>query len=220
MNPVYTVTEIIDKLQNTFAGEGLRFVAHDYDKNSRQLNVSLERFAPGVPVAFMVKGLQGTLRRYLDSESTVILQDYKVLPSAREADSQSNPKLQKAILQGVYKKTRSRIKFNNYPGLDLSEAKKGEASLALESLQSIAESQGLDTIAVKASSEFARKVLRQWASINGFVYHKHIHLEDTWIVHLQDGFSLAKHDVNTCCPAGKFDFIPLQILVISPPEEK
>lgn len=216
---MYTVEEIVNRLQSTFSDEGLRFVTYDYDIDNRRLNVSLERFAPGIPVAFMLKGLQGTLHRYLDPKSSVVLQNYEVLPSAKDTESNSNLDLQKAILQGPQRRVRNRINFNNCLGVDLSSAKKGEASLALESLQNIAERQGVDVIAVKTPSESSRKVFKQWASINGFKYHKRTNSEDVWIVHLKEELP-KEHDPNICYSDSKFDFIPLNLLVISSPEEK
>ena len=50
-----------------------------------QVRIRLERFAPGLPTAFMVKGLQGTFRRYYDPDTDVILEEYKVLSQAEGA---------------------------------------------------------------------------------------------------------------------------------------
>lgn len=66
--------EIIEKLRPTLRSEGLEvdFVA----RVDNLVHIRARRVSPGVPVAFLVKALAGTYRRYLTEIEDVYLAEY------------------------------------------------------------------------------------------------------------------------------------------------
>lgn len=66
--------EIIDKLRPTLQQEGLEV---DFlGREGEIVNLRARRVAPGVPVAFMIKAIAGTFRRYLPEVADVCLVEY------------------------------------------------------------------------------------------------------------------------------------------------
>lgn len=66
--------EILDKLRPTLRHEGFEV---DYlGREGAVVNIRAKRVAPGVPVAFLVKAVAGTYRRYLPEIEDVCLLEY------------------------------------------------------------------------------------------------------------------------------------------------
>lgn len=161
----YTPEEILQKLEKTFSDEGVRFVNFHLDESTHQAKVSLERFAPGLPTAFLLKGLQGTFRRYFHPQTEVILEDYNVLPEASQATSQSSEQLKRDLLKGA---THSpALAFKGMPCLDMRGASAKEAASSLESFINMLTRQELKTCLLYLDERNSRRVARQWAAING-----------------------------------------------------
>ena len=71
---VVTPREVIDKLYPTLLKEGLEV---DFlSQEGSLVNIRARRVAPGVPVAFLVKAIAGTYRRYLPDVKDVCLAEY------------------------------------------------------------------------------------------------------------------------------------------------
>lgn len=69
-----TAPEIIEKLQPKLREEGLE--VEFIDRDGAVVNIRARRIAPGVPVAFLVKAIAGTYRRYLPEVEDVCLAEY------------------------------------------------------------------------------------------------------------------------------------------------
>lgn len=161
----YTPEEIFKKLEETFGNEGVRLESFRLDDSSKRVYVSLKRFAPGLPTAFLVKGLQGTFRRYLDRQTEVILEHYEVLPEAAEASSKSSEQLKQDLLKGASHSPA--LAFREIPCLDMRGASAKEAVSALEVFINMVTRQNLKVCRFYLDDQNSRRVVRQWAAING-----------------------------------------------------
>ena len=69
-----TPEEIVEKLRPTLRQEGLEV---DFlGREGAIVNIRAKRVSPGVPVAFLVKAIAGTFRRYLPEIEDVCLAEY------------------------------------------------------------------------------------------------------------------------------------------------
>lgn len=161
----YTPEEIFNKLEQTFSNEGIRLVSFRLDEPSQRVYISLERFAPGLPTAFLVKGLQGTFRRYLDRQIEVILEHYEVLSETAQALSKSSKQLKQDLLKGVAPSPA--LAFKGTPCLDMRGASASEAASSLETFINIIKRQELKDCLFYLDNQNSRRVVRQWAAING-----------------------------------------------------
>ncbi len=79
--------EIIEKLRPTLLHEGLEV---DYQgQEGSVVNLRARRVAPGVPVAFLVKAIAGTFRRYMPEIEDVCLTEYDPGDSVAVAPSET-----------------------------------------------------------------------------------------------------------------------------------
>lgn len=161
----YTPEEIFKKLEKTFDHEGVRLVSFHLDEPSKRVYINLERFAPGLPTAFLVKGLQGTFRRYWDRQTEVILEHYEVLPEASETTSHSSEQLKQDLLRGA--SHTPALAFKGMPCLDMRGASAKEAVSSLEAFINMVTRQGLEVCQFYLDNQNSRRVVRQWAAING-----------------------------------------------------
>ena len=160
----YTPEEILKKLEKTFDHEGVRLVSFHLDDSSKRVYVNLERFAPGLPTAFLVKGLQGTFRRYWDRQTEVILEHYQVLPEASETISHSSEQLKQDLLKGA--SHTPALAFKGIPCLDMRGASAKEAVSCLEVFINMVTRQSLKFCQLYLDNQNSRRVVRQWAAIN------------------------------------------------------
>lgn len=147
----YSPAQIFAKLERLFAGEGLRFKASRLeDGPPPRLTVDLERYAPGLPVNFMVKGLRGTFRRYYHPQTEVILGKYERLPGVGEPFlAKRRPKPSNSIFQGT-------------PGLDLRALREGDLQPTLESFLGLLARQGQTQAWLRLTAE-QRPIVEKWA---------------------------------------------------------
>ena len=179
----YTPEEILQKLEKTFSGEGIRVVSFHLNEPLHQAHVSLERFAPGLPTAFLLKGLQGTFRRYFHPQTEVILEEYKVLPEASQTASQSSEQLKNDFIKGA---THSpALAFKGIPCLDMRGASAKESASSLESFIHIIERQGLKTCLLYLDDQDSRRVAKQWAAINEANLHCISEATSLWRLQLE-----------------------------------
>lgn len=86
--------EILEKLGQTFENEGLEFELVGIEGSTA--NLRARRLRPGVPVAFMVRAISGTFRRYLPAIEDVCLLEYD--PGEEGARStRSSPEFEKVL---------------------------------------------------------------------------------------------------------------------------
>lgn len=152
-----TVEEILAKLQGTFEQEGVHFevVGHEQDR----LLVRARRSGPGTPVAFLVKALEGTLRRYHEHLKEVELVEYDPGEgsSTPEVPSQEFDKVLK------HKAAPSKLNLPEVPGLDLSGCDRAEAVKALEQAHKIWSGQGVQRFLIKGLSEDpVQRAVEKW----------------------------------------------------------
>lgn len=215
----YTADDIIKKLEETLADEGLTITSFAFRDGSKEFHISMRRFAPGLPAAFMVKGLQGTFRRYLDPQTEVVLDNYEVAPGSEERPSRSSETLKQAILNGP----AGTLRFENPPLLrfSLQNNDRRAAAEALENFVRIVKRRGIEVFGVECPGEAALKVLKQWCAINGAYLHRQAGSEAVYIVHRE---GLAEADRNghqaSCCKDAEFEILPADILVMTPKSGK
>lgn len=211
----YTADEIIKKLENILSDEGLKITAFAFRDGSKEFHISMKRFAPGLPAAFMVKGLQGTLRRYLDNKIDVVLDDYEALPESERQPSHSSEELRQAVLNGP----AGSLRFENTPLLKFSaqNTDRRAAAEALENFVRLIKRRGLEAFGVECPSEASLKVLKQWCAINGASLRKKADSENIFIIRRE---TVGESDKEDCEAARrediKFDVMPADILVMTP----
>ena len=215
----YTADEIIKKLENILSDEGLKITAFAFRDGSKEFHISIRRFAPGLPAAFMVKGLQGTLRRYLDKEIDVVLDDYEAPPESELRPSHSSEELKQAILNGP----AGSLRFENTPLLRFSaqDTDRRAAAEALENFVRIVKRRGLEAFGVECPAEAALKVLKQWCAINGARLHKKADSENIYIISREAAGESYRDGCEAACGRDiKFDVMPADILVMTPKSGK
>ncbi|MBQ7503438.1 hypothetical protein IJT93_12150 [bacterium] len=215
----FTADDIIKKLEATLADEGLKITSFAFRNGSKEFHISMQRFAPGLPTAFMVKGLQGTFRRYLDPQISVVLDGYEVLPDSGERPSHSSEELKSAILNGP----AGNLQFENMPLLKFSVQNNDRhaAAEALENFVRMIKRRGLETFAADCPAEAPLKVLKQWCAINRAYMHRKADSDSLYIIH---GEAVGEADREaheaSCCRDMKFDILPADILVMTPKSGK
>lgn len=142
-----TVEEILAKLEATFEQEGVRF--ETLGSEGERLLVRAQRTGPGTPVAFLVKALEGTLRRYHEHLREVELVEYDPGEGSAtpEVPSQEFDKVLK------HKAASSKLNLPEVPGLDLRGCDRAQAITALEQAHKIWSRQGVERFKVRGLKE-------------------------------------------------------------------
>lgn len=205
----YTPEKIFEKLEKTFGNEGVRLTGFHLDESSKQIYVNLERFAPGLPTAFLVKGLQGTFRRYFDQKTEVILEDYKVLPKAADGISQSSEQLRQDLLKGVAHPPA--LTFKGMPCLDMRGASAKEAVSSLEIFINIVTRQNLQSCLLYLDNKNSRRVTRQWAAINRAQLSCLSEEKELWHLQLENP---SEHELTEQFEVSKPEVLPYKILLL------
>lgn len=152
-----TVEEILARLQATFAQEGVQFEA--LGSEGQRLLVRARRSGPGTPVAFLVKALEGTLRRYHESLREVELVEYDPGEGSAtpEVPSQEFDKVLK------HKAAPSKLNLPEVPGLDLRGCDRAQAVTALEQAHKIWSRQGVERFKVRGLKEDpVKRAVEKW----------------------------------------------------------
>ena len=119
-----TAEQIIDKLRPTLKQEGLEV---DFlGQEGSVVNIRAQRVGPGVPVAFLVKAIAGTYKRYLPEIEDVCLTEYDAGDFAPTAPSET--------FEPVFnhKPVSAHLKLEGIPVLDLKGLNRKDAVLAIE----------------------------------------------------------------------------------------
>ncbi|MGM9998233.1 MAG: hypothetical protein ACI38Q_02375 [Candidatus Bruticola sp.] len=208
----YTPEEILNKLTKTFNNEGVRFTDFNFDKELNRLNVSLERFAPGLPTAFLVKGLQGTLRRYLNPQAEVVLSSYRVLSETAQNQSQSSELLKSDLFKASSHSEAS--VFKGTPCLDLRGASARDAASGLENFIRIVERQNLTCCFLYLDDKHSRRVAKQWAAINGAKLKQTSSTEQLWQLILPTENGAANDEYKLSELLSNMEVLPYNILLL------
>lgn len=142
-----TVDEILAKLEATFQQEGVSF--ESLGTEGERLLVRAKRSGPGTPVAFLVKALEGTLRRYHSSLREVELVEYD------PGEGSSTPEVPSQEFDKVLKHKAAPGKLNlpEVPGLDLRDCDRAQAVTALEQAHKMWSRQGVQRFKVRGLSQ-------------------------------------------------------------------
>ena len=142
-----TTAEILAKLEGTLSQEGVKVEA--LRESGENLYIRAQRVAPGVPVAFLVKAIAGTLRRYHETLREVVLEEYdpgEGIPTPQEP----SPEFQKVL---NHKPQGAPGRLQDIPGLDLRGLDRAEAVRALETAHRIWSAQGHTFFLVRGIEE-------------------------------------------------------------------
>jgi hypothetical protein len=152
-----TETEILNKLESVFAQEGVRFEV--VGREDHRLLVRAQRTGPGTPVAFLVKALEGTLRRYHPDLREVELIEYDPGEGSPTPENPS-PEFDKVL---KHKAGSSKLNFPEAPGLDLRGSDRAQAVKALEQAQKMWSRQGVERFRVRGINEDpVRRAVEKW----------------------------------------------------------
>lgn len=159
-----TAPEIIEKLRPKLRAEGLEvdFVNQD----GAIVNIRARRVAPGVPVAFLVKAIAGTYRRYLPEIEDVCLTEYDPGESIGTAPSETfQPVFQ-------HKPMAPGLAVMGLPLLDLSGLDRRQAIQALESFFRVWSAKSPLLGVEGLSEDAAQRAMKKWASVYRDEYFK------------------------------------------------
>lgn len=158
-----TEEEILSRLQGTFAQEGVELEV--LGRQQERLLVRARRFGPGTPVAFLVKALEGTLRRYHDSLREVELVEYD--PGEGPSTPQSpSPEFDKVLKHRAATSLQARLP--EVPGLDLRGCDRAQAARALETAHKMWTRQGVGCLRIRGYGQDAvARAVHKWLSFYG-----------------------------------------------------
>lgn len=154
-----TLEEILAKLEGTFQQEGVHFEA--LGSQGDRLLVRARRSGPGTPVAFLVKALEGTLRRYHESLREVELVEYD------PGEGKATPDVPSQEFDKVLKHRAAPSKLNlpEVPGLDLQGCDRAQAVTALEQAHKLWSRQGVERFKVRGlSQDPVARAVEKWRS--------------------------------------------------------
>ena len=196
-----TVEAILDRLAPTFAQEGIAFEI--VGQQDQRLLVRARRVAPGVPVAFLVKALEGTLRRYHADLSEVELVEYD--PGEGPATPAHPSEQFDKVLK--HRASPSAMAFPEVPGLDLRGCDRAQAVRALEQAHKLWSAQGISRFRVRGvNADPVARALQKWV----------VHYDATESTEVVDDEARV---VLKGAPAGGFDgqetlWFPARLMVI------
>jgi hypothetical protein len=165
--------EIIDKLRPTLRQEGLEvdFLGHD----GPVVNIRARRVGPGVPVAFLVKAIAGTYRRYLPEVKDVCLVEYD--PGAGIATSPSQ------TFEPVFahRPPGQSLGLEGLPVVDLKGLSRRDAIRAIEGFVRLWASRS-PLLALRGLAEDAPlRAARKWAAVYRKDYREILEVsQDRW----------------------------------------
>lgn len=152
------------------------------------------RVGRGAPVAFMVKAVEGTFRRYLADFQDVRLEGFEDLPPTPEA-APAGPG------------------FRGVPGVDLAGADRAEAARALETFATLVRRRGADRFKVRGLGEDApHRAAEKWRDLyreEVAAVHPEEGQADSWVVHLGDPCQ-----DPACCSGQDEEILPARVLLV------
>ena len=190
------VREIMRRLEPVLVAQGLRVEVVGQEDGVIRLRA--RRVGPGATLAFMVRALEGTFRRYLPDFREVVVDAYEGPPEP--GSGPPKPPVAGPAFQGL-------------PGLDLAGSGRSEAARALEAFAGMAQRRGETRFRLCGLVEAdPRRAALKWLSLGGEgrSAHPEAGTPGTWIVHLAGPCT----NPETCGPGEAGDVIPARVLVI------
>ena len=154
-----TALEIVARLEAVFSQEGVSLeVLGEADE---RLLVRARRTGPGTPIAFLMKALEGTLRRYHEKLREVELVEYDPGEGSATPDKPS-PEFEKVL---KHRSPPAQLKLPEVPGLDLTDCDRRQAAQALEKAHKMWSQQGVQRFRIRGlRQEAVRKAVEKWIS--------------------------------------------------------
>ena len=152
-----TPDQILHKLEPVFAQEGVAFEI--LGSEQQRLLVRARRTGPGAPIAFLVKALEGTLKRYHESLQEVELVEYDPGQGSATPEKPS-PTFDKVM---KHQAPAARLSLPEAPGLDLRGCDRAQAVRALEQAHKMWSRQGTQRFKVRGlSEEPVQRAFEKW----------------------------------------------------------
>lgn len=156
------------------------------------------RVSPGAPMAFMVRALEGTFRRYLPGFREVALDEWQGLqePEASFETRTSGPRMR------------------GLPSLDLAGTNRQQAAQALEIFAGMLRRQGASCARLLGiATDEPERAVRKWLAVHredGVLGHPEAGHQDRWILH----FGQACEAAEICHPEESVETLPARILLL------
>jgi hypothetical protein len=159
-----TTEEILARLAPMMKSEGLEFEVLGQDGSN--LNVRAKRVGPGIPVAFFLKAVAGTFRRYHSEITEIVLEEYDA-GSTVYPKTEPNQEFQKVLNHGRPSSVGPR---DTLPALDLSGCDRASAVRALEAAHKLWSQKGHQKLALRGLNEDpVERAYQKWSSFYGCV---------------------------------------------------
>lgn len=173
------VTEIIEKLQPKLKEEGLE--VEFLGMVDGIVNIRAKRISPGVPVAFLVKAIAGTFRRYLPDVRDVCLTEYDPGEEIGTAPSETFEPIFK------HKPLASQIELHGVPVVDLSGLDRKNAVRALENFFRVWRSKSPVLGVIGLREDAVNRAVAKWGAVYRDDYRELVHTtEDRWDIYLEE----------------------------------
>ena len=153
----------MDKLRPTLQQEGVEVEV--LGLKGEQLEVRARRFGPGVPIAFLVKAIEGTFKRYHPEIREVLLSEYDAGENIPKAAR--NLEFDK-VLHAKPSQSPASPNPSGWLGLDLSGLDRANAARALENAHRVFSGRNVLAYLVKGLGESTnRAAFDKWVSFYG-----------------------------------------------------
>ncbi len=158
----------MERLKPALAQEGVEVEV--IGQEGSVLKIRARRYGPGVPVAFLVKAIAGTFRRYHPEVKEVSLEEYDPGPEGLPAAPPS-PEFDKVLKHKPHSVTRT---MTGVPGIDLSGLPRAEAITALENAVRVWTNQDVGRFSIHgAQDDVAKRAIEKW--LNHYKAHQSWH---------------------------------------------
>ncbi len=200
MNELAKHQEILERLRPALEQEGLEVEAQGVEGET--LNIRARRTGPGVPVAFMVKAISGTFRRYLPEIQDVCLTEYDPGPEGAPK-TRSSPDFEKVLR---HRAPSVPVQPRGIPAVDLSGLDRRQAIRALEAFVRVWSAQSGKVRFHGLTEDAPQRAAEKWASVYREDYHSLVKdSEDVWTVYFGEvGVNGSKIEAEEVMPGRVF----------------
>jgi len=191
----FTAQGILARLAPLLEQEGLNVQVVDVREG--MVHLRGHRVSPGLPMAFMVRALEGTFRRYLPGFRGVALDEWQDLQGPEDSPT---PRTFGPTMRGL-------------PGLDLAGTDRKQAVQALEAFAGMMHRQAASCARLLGvAQDEPERAVRRWLSVHredGVFGHPEAGHQSRWILH----FGQACEAAETCHPDEPGETLPARILI-------
>ncbi|MGI5845028.1 MAG: hypothetical protein ACOX9B_12745 [Candidatus Xenobium sp.] len=195
----FSAHSILARLNPLLKEEGLEFQVVDVAEGVVHLRG--RRVSAGAPMAFVVRALEGTFRRYLPGFREVALDEWQGL---QEPPASCEPRIPGLRMSGL-------------PALDLAGTDRQKAAQALEIFFGMLRRQGASCARLLGvAADGPERAVRKWLAVrreDGVLGHLEAGHRDRWILH----FGQACEAAETCNPEESVETLPARILLLGQP---